>query len=113
MEKRTSGESTEKRSLGPWVSRKEDDEGWRGGKGEQGLALVLVLAPSRVEGTDRWGNPRCSLVEEERTSLKSDMESGRQGKGSESYGALLTSRLCEVSSGTKYPPLPSNLESRK
>lgn len=46
-------------------------------------------------------------------SLKSDVESGRQGKGSESYGALLTSRLCEVSSGTKCAPPPPNLESRK
>ena len=41
--------------MSPWVSREGDDEGWRGRRGEQGLTLVLVFAPSEVEGTERLG----------------------------------------------------------
>lgn len=89
MKERTRGESTEKRYLGPWVSREGADEGWRGRKGEQGLALVLVFAPSRVEGTEMVESQVGSFAHWWRKnthdmSLKLDMESGRQGRGSES-----------------------------
>lgn len=86
-----------------WASRAGDDEGWRGEGGEQGLALALVSAPSGVEGMERLG------VEEtgwtplffggkaggSDMSLESGMGSGRQGKGMNHMGPLLTSRVLQ------------------
>lgn len=69
--------------------------------GEGGIWGTLGgLICSLVEGVERHVMPDMSP--------KSNMESGRQGKGPEPCGATLnflgltTGRLCEVSSGTNY-----------